>query len=102
MAILLISNGFQANYIYWDISFFEFQYLFLGLIKIKLRTLQQASGLLIGSVATLFAKENSKTYIDMLENQINSINTINTEFKEVEKKRTKVDFSSLISILKRK
>lgn len=70
MIVFLVKNGFDYQYICWDIGIYEFYYLFINALNLNLRILQHSSIMLTGSIATFFMDKHKDTYIDILSKQI--------------------------------
>lgn len=83
MIIFLVKNGFDYQYISWNIGVYEFYYLFINALNLNLRILQHSSIMLTGSIATFFMEKNKDTYIDILGKQIVELkNIIEKGFKK--------------------
>lgn len=107
MIVFLVMQGFDRQYIYWDIGLLEFNLLFLNTIKIRLRELQQAGLCLTGSIGVFFAKKNEKTYFDILAKQIKNIDATGEEKEKAGLTSEQFEdsfksFSSVIPIIKGK
>lgn len=70
MALLLIQNGFSYDQVYYKMSYSEFLFHVLTLLKSKLREQQTISSTLISTVGSFFVKKGEPTFIESIEKSV--------------------------------
>lgn len=94
MALVLISNGFESDKVYFQMSQPEFMCHFFTCLKKTLRERQMFSASIISTAGTFFLKQGQKSFIETIEDDIKLVDSFLGVVEEKQDKEEEYDNSA--------